>query len=105
MVELSSIRGKRPPSGSLAREYGVRVCLECNAPFWPRRADATYCCNECKTKGYNLEVSRARSVYRILYHWRNGSLSGAFTEISRMVDGWIREDREAGRKAPPWRDK
>lgn len=102
-LNQAAIKGKRPARSSLAYTYGVRVCLECRAAFWPRRADALYCEEMCRVASHNREAVRAKAVYRQLYHWRKkrGAGGASFSDITRQVDAWIKEDKEAGRKAPP----
>lgn len=79
-----------------------RTCPECGEGFQTRQPSATYCSRECKTNAANLEAARGKKLYRLAYHWRKGKGSGVkFSDLSWMVDEFIREDKKAGRPAPP----
>lgn len=56
----------------------------------------------------NHEKARAQQVYRALYHWRKsggrmgkGPEGASLGDISRLVQGWIDEDKACGRLVPP----
>lgn len=83
-----------------------RYCAECKAVFQPRRATIDlFCCAEHRRLNHNREYLRGRSAYRALYHWRKGrgqgDAKGLFQELCRIVDEWVREDKERDYNAPP----
>lgn len=62
-------------------------------------------CPNCgKVAQANRELTRAKALYRAIYHWRRkrGADSRAeFAAICRTADSWYRADRDAGRPLPP----
>lgn len=81
-------------------------CPECRSYFEPRRSDQAYCSAKCNKAGATRELTRARRVYRALYHWRleHNTFGANMTFVCREVASWIREDRERQRKPPPPHD-
>lgn len=86
-----------------------RECLECHTPFAPIRQDQVFCCKGCKNAEHNRELTRAKLIYRELYHWRLGygkGVAGSFFNMaSQQVSEWIAEDKRQGRKPPPLNDR
>ena len=82
----------------------LRVCDECGRTFRAWRADMRFCPGRraCRRRWWNRNEQRATAAYQLLIAWRSsrGAAKGALTEIARMVDGWIAEDRAAGRRTP-----
>lgn len=83
-------------------------CPECRAYFLPRRSDQAYCSAKCNKDAAARELTRARRVYRALYHWRmkrsGPNVADNLRFICNEVASWIREDRERQRKPPPPHD-
>lgn len=86
-------------------DYKARTCKECKGTFKPKRVDQVFCSKECRFEEHNRELSRAKLLYRELYHWRLKSGrhgTGTFlTQVSQAVRRWIDEDKRAGREPPP----
>lgn len=83
-------------------------CAFCGVTFEPRRVDAVCCSSKCSTAYKNLEMTRAKAVYRALYHWR-ADRKGPDTAdnlrfITREIREWIDRDKAAGRPPPPKHD-
>jgi hypothetical protein len=89
---------QRSPAKGLAPMS--RSCHECSASFLTYRRDALHCSRKCKTDGANREAARGKQLYRLAYGWRSKS-GGSFSDLSRLVDLFMREDREEGRPPPP----
>lgn len=85
--------------------YAPRNCTHCATSFTPRRHDQVFCSGPCKVDAGNLELKRARILYRELYHWRKargrGQMGKLLGDVSRVMDGYIAEDRAQGRPPPP----
>jgi hypothetical protein len=90
-------------------------CAYCGTAFVPLRFDQTVCNKACSTNYKNLEMLRAKRLYRALYHWRYGRLSrgkrlsGPMVAanlwfICREIAAWVREDESLGRPPPPQHD-
>ncbi len=98
----------------------TRTCLNCGTAYKPRRRDQVNCTKACSIKAANLEILRARALYRELYHWllsqtREGRLQqealagvegftfqGNMGLVTRAGRHWIAEDRKKGRLPPPF---
>lgn len=85
----------------------MKRCPMCRAMFSPRRIDQTYCSTGCSKKADQLELARARRLYRALYHWRlDRSKKGVkqagqlLVFICREIRHWIEEDR-LNQQGPP----
>lgn len=76
-----------------------RQCPQCGSPFNTSQPSAVYCSRKCKSDVANLEAARGKQLYRLAYGWRRGS-GAKFSDLSWLVDQFIREDTAAGRPAP-----
>jgi hypothetical protein len=76
-----------------------KACAHCGAPFASPQAGAIFCSRKCKTDAANLAATRGKQLYHLAYGWRTGK-GGKFSDLSWLVDQFIKEYREAGR-APP----
>lgn len=83
-------------------------CPECRVLFEPRRRDQAYCSAICNKRAADRELSRARRLYRALYHWRlkreDEGIGANLRFICNEIASWIREDREMQRLPPPPHD-
>jgi len=77
-----------------------RNCHHCSAPFDTFRREAWFCSRKCKTDSANLEAARGKQLYRLAYGWRKNN-KGSFSDLSALVDLFIREDKEGLRPPPP----
>src|SRR5262249_33934051 len=86
-----------------AKELPVRRCRECNDPYRVRRSDQVFCGEPCKRKHFRRLETRGARALPLLLRWRDRRKANAkeskaaLSELCHMVDGWIREDREAAR--------
>lgn len=84
-----------------------RLCAHCGDPLAETaKASARFCSRTCKTNDANLEAARGKQLYRLAYRWRKGYGKDEVSRISLsnlswLMDQFIREDREAGRPPPP----
>lgn len=77
-----------------------RTCDHCGGSFQTLQPSALFCSRKCKTDAANLEAARGKQLYRLAYNWRRGK-GASFSDLSWLVDQFIREDRETGRRPPP----
>lgn len=87
------------PTIAAKRELPVCACRECAELFRQKRRDQVFCCNACNRKFYRRKEIRGAKAVEKLIEWRKtrGGRKGVLTELAEITDGWIREDREAGR--------
>lgn len=78
-----------------------KTCPECGEGFTTRQPSAVFCSRACKTAAANLEATRGKQLYRLAYGWRAKGSGVKFSDLSWLVDQFIKEDRERGRPAPP----
>ena len=79
-----------------------RRCAFCGAPFKAVRVDQTSCSTKCGSDLANLEMKRARRLYRALYGWRlRDDASKDDMRFCREIASWKEEDARAGRPRPP----
>lgn len=74
------------------------VCPECGAAFWKTRADRKFCGDRCKRDHHRRREARGTELYDFAMAWRGKRLAGGFTELCRLLDGWLAEDRERKRR-------
>ena len=57
--------------------------------------DQIFCQSSCRQKWHRRVELRGGAAVEKLIEWRvsRGSKKGALTEITAMVDGWIKEDK------------
>jgi hypothetical protein len=97
VASLSPNRDNRgPPLPCYSRQ-----CSECGKPFQTSQPTASFCSRKCKADSANLEAVRGKKLYRLAYGWRKGN-GARFSDLSALMDVFIREDREAGRPPPPF---
>lgn len=83
-------------------------CHYCGTPFQrsastPGDKPQNYCTPRCRKNANNLEATRAKAVYRFLYHWRIKRGKDAAYEFGRMcniLDSYISDDRADGLPPP-----
>lgn len=79
------------------------VCRHCRGPLKPQgptgRYQTDFCSKRCTRAWWSMARRRGGQVYRDLIEWRTtrGKKKGAIANIAHVVDGWIKEDKEAGR--------
>lgn len=88
-------------------------CSFCGKPYEKVRYDQVSCSSRCNINFKNLEMSRAKRIYRVLYWWRLGrqkrfhgvvSMADNLRFLAREIREWIEEDRKLGRPPPPMHD-
>lgn len=81
--------------------FGLRACPECGAKFKAGHPGAQFCTARHKTAFHNRQKGRAHVVmYAMAYRQlrgRKGIGAESFKELSRLLDRFNAEDREAGR--------
>jgi hypothetical protein len=92
------------------RARPARHCAECGLEFTPIANNGRFCCAQHRRDYGNREQLRGAQLLRVAYHHRrlaSGSTpedrkdSGAYlSAMSRMIDGWIREDLRESRMPP-----
>ncbi len=92
------------------RARPLKHCAECGMEYRPSANNNRFCSNQHRKDYNNREALRGAQLLRVAYHHRrlaSGSTpeerkdSGAYlSAMSRLLDGWIREDMREGRKPP-----
>lgn len=77
-------------------ELPIRTCKECGEKFRAKREDQVFCRPQHRQKWHRRQQVRGGRAVELLIAWRKsrGGKKGALGEIARMVDEWIKEDRE-----------
>ncbi len=94
-------RPRRPPRGEprdvlgMTDEQAQRICAECGGPYRLTRWDGRYCSTKCKDAFFTKARSRGAPLYRAAMRWRKKRDAGAFTEMTLLLDNWIRDDQDA----------
>lgn len=86
-----------PPGHNRCR-YPPRECQECGSPFTPARVDQQFCCDRCRKDHNSRRKERGLAAIDALHAWRGERKPGALTALSRLIDGFNREDRERRRR-------
>lgn len=79
------------PSGTPAP---LRYCQECGHPFYPSRQDQVFHKPACRHAHHRRREQRGSQLYDDAMDWRRTRRKGGFTDLTRQLDDWIREDRE-----------
>lgn len=89
-----------PTTPAPDRELPVMECPECHGTFRQKRKDQIFCQHTCNRRFYARKGRRGAKAVDMLKEWREtrGSKKGVLGDIAHMVDGWIRDDKEAGRE-------
>ncbi|MBF0305167.1 MAG: hypothetical protein HQL41_05915 [Alphaproteobacteria bacterium] len=69
-------------------------CRECGAPFWLMKTDQAFCRNACRQAFHKRRYERGAQLYDFAMEWRGKRLRGGFTRLCRIIDDWLRENRE-----------
>ena len=82
-----------------------RICPECGVEFVATHGRQVFCQRMHKSAFEALQHSRGLVMGPLLIAWRMGkrgaseNSSYALRELTSMIDAWMREDREAGRRS------
>jgi hypothetical protein len=80
----------------MTRELPVCECEHCHGRFRQARKDQRFCSVKCQRAWHHKMNTRGAKVYPLLYEWRRTrGKSANMTEICRILDAHIREDRES----------
>lgn len=80
------------------RPVARRNCCECSATFETNRSDREFCSSNCKAAWNNRRMTRGARLYDLAMDFRGRRKKGGFTEVCRMIDSFLEEDRDANRK-------
>lgn len=85
--------------------YLAKICAECGAAFQAWRADQRFCPRSaCKRNYWRRAEVRGAQAYEALVKWRlsrgQGTGKRSISDLARIVDDWIDEDRKDGRPTP-----
>lgn len=91
-----------------APQAASRRCAECGEGFKPNRPQQQFCCPAHKTAFQNRAAVEGRAIIALAKAWRasrnnkaNRELgSDCLSELCSILDGFIMDDREAGRPGP-----
>jgi predicted nucleic acid-binding Zn ribbon protein len=76
------------------RKPPLAHCRECGAPFYLLKADQAFCGVKCRQTFHKRRYERGAQLYDFAMEWRGKRLKGGFTQLCRIIDDWLREDRE-----------
>lgn len=79
------------PSGA---PMPLRYCKECGRPFYPTRRDQDYCTSKCRQTLHKRRYERGAKLYDFAMEWRGKRVRGGFTELCRIIDDWLRDERD-----------
>jgi len=79
-------------------ELPVRKCRFCGDEFRAKRHDQVFCGKAHRQAFHRRAELRGATAVELLIAWRvtRGGKKGILGEIAAVVDGWIKEDRDAG---------
>ena len=72
----------------------MRYCGECGNPYWPTRQDQDFCGTACRQNFHKRRYQRGAELYDFAMDWRGKRRKGGFTEFCRIVDEWLRDERD-----------
>lgn len=84
-----------PPAG---RRPTVRVCAECHASYWDFDGRKRFCQAKCRQAWHHRDQARGKDLLEAGMALRRKREKGAFSELTRLLDGWIAEDRKKERR-------
>lgn len=76
-----------------------RRCPECGTAFQPRQKTQRFCMSIHKQSWNNRRIERGLVLYKLAVLWRRTRVKGSLAELTRTVDGFLREDRERKRES------
>lgn len=80
-------------------EQAQRTCVECGESYRMARWNARFCSPKCKDRWFAKARSRGAPLYRAAIRWRRDRDPAAFSEMTWLLDQWIRDDQDAARAA------
>lgn len=98
-------RPRRPDRGEshhtlgMTDEQAQRTCVECGEKYRLTRWNGRFCSVKCKDAYFTKARSRGAPLYRAAMRWRKKRDPGAFTEMTLLLDNWIRDDQDAAKLA------
>lgn len=81
----------------MKNDLPIKRCKNCGEEFRRKRLDQVFCQAECRQAYHRRNEVRGGRAVELLIEWRTtrGGKKGILGEIARIVDGWIRQDKEA----------
>ncbi|MCG8506205.1 MAG: DUF2116 family Zn-ribbon domain-containing protein [Sphingomonadales bacterium] len=77
-----------------------KVCAECGEGLpRDRTRQQDFCGDACRSAFNNRRKRRGAILYDLAMDMRVNRRPGSFTRLQQQIDQFIREDRDAGRKA------
>lgn len=72
------------------------VCAECGTQFYKLRHDQIFCPapRQCRRIFHRRKETRGAKLLSFAMDWRKSRKPGGFAELTQMIDGFLREDRE-----------
>jgi len=83
---------------AMKNDLPIRKCRFCGDEFRVKRQDQVFCSRQHRQAFHRRAEIRGAQATELLIAWRvtRGGKKGILGEIAAVVDGWIKEDREAG---------
>lgn len=91
------------PQTRRSRDFGHGRCKLCGDRFKRLYYNQEFCVDDHKYSFWKIARVRGGTVYPLLLEWRKtrkikGGRKGYLSDIAHIVDQWIIEDREKGKR-------
>ncbi|WP_044558706.1 hypothetical protein [Azospirillum sp. B4] len=84
-----------PPQGhNRGAHYARSRCAECGEDYQPTRIDAAFCSAYCRKAHNDRRKERGLALIDAALEWRGKRQKGGFLKFCRLVDQFLRDDRE-----------
>lgn len=77
---------------------GQQQCEWCGAVFKRYNMTNLFCSDNCRKYDYAKRARRGAELVHYAMEWRKHRTKGALTDMVRLLDYWISEDRKKGRE-------
>ena len=84
----------------IKHERPIRPCKECGDQFRVGRSDQVFCEAKCRDRWWHRARTRGGEAYEALVGWRvsrGTDKRHSISELARIVDIWIDQDKLLGR--------
>ncbi len=95
---MSAAAKLKPAPQPAGRRPQVRVCDECHGSYWDFDGRKRFCKAACRQAWHHRDQARGKELLETGMAMRRSRTKGAFTQFTRLLDGWIAEDRKKERQ-------
>ena len=86
--------GALTPAAALPKLPPIHRCDECGAPFYQLRHDQVFHRQSCRRAFHRRKEVRGAKLLSFALEWRRTRRRGGFSELTQMIDEFLREDRQ-----------